>query len=552
MAKFYPENYKEYISLELKEKVLKKLEYLSNDYEIFINIFSNNKKSDITILRKWYWVLIFNFYKNNDNLDNTFLKIKNIYNNLFDLVKWLLELKIKENFKNNLKNILEIINYWIYFLEEKELKEEFKYCKIINYNNIDEFLPKIKNIKFNDKLYYEFKNFLYKNIEKNLEKIDYNEQQKKLIFLKEKKNQKINWFPWSWKTVILAWRVKNSLERDWWKALILTYNITLRKYIEDNIIKIWWDLNKIEINHYHWFIYNYLANEWKFNYKKFLYDCWIINNFKENKNKYDIILIDEVQDFKKEWIEIIKKCFLKDKWEIVFFWDSKQNIYKRDMDNDKNPYTWISGAWNKLTTSYRFENKKITNISNEFQKYFFKNKYEIEEIPIQNSFDFIESYFEYFYIKEENYLDQIIKIISDIKEKLKINNNFCILWPEKEKLREIDYYYREKFKLKTTTTFETKEIFNIIKNNKLDVEKIEKNKKYNFNNNSKLTKISTIQSFKWLETDNVFLIIEKDNQNLKDIQTEELIYTWLTRAKENLIIINIENEKYDKFFKKYK
>ena len=56
-------------------------------------------------------------------------------------------------------------------------------------------------------------------------------------------------------------------------------------------------------------------------------------------------------------------------------------------------------------------------------------------------------------------------------------------------------------------------------------------------------KISTIHSFKGWESKMVFLIIDKYVAN--DLALDEIIYTGITRCKEHLFIINMNNEAYD-------
>lgn len=60
MAIFYP---KEYNKLKVPPTewelfLLKKLQELSDEYEIFFNAYLNILRPDIVILRKWYWVLV--------------------------------------------------------------------------------------------------------------------------------------------------------------------------------------------------------------------------------------------------------------------------------------------------------------------------------------------------------------------------------------------------------------------------------------------------------------------------------------------------------------
>jgi superfamily I DNA/RNA helicase len=64
------------------------------------------------------------------------------------------------------------------------------------------------------------------------------------------------------------------------------------------------------------------------------------------KKMFQTIIIDEIQDYHKDWIRNLK-MFLAPEGEFVVFGDEKQNIYQRDLD-EKKPYTSIPGQWNIL------------------------------------------------------------------------------------------------------------------------------------------------------------------------------------------------------------
>ncbi|MEI8274259.1 MAG: ATP-binding domain-containing protein, partial [Paludibacter sp.] len=85
-----------------------------------------------------------------------------------------------------------------------------------------------------------------------------------------------------------------------------------------------------------------------------------------------------------------------------------------------------------------------------------------------------------------------------------------------------------------------KETYNIITLSK-NIKSIRDNKKMNFHMNSGTLKVSTIQSFKGWECENLFLIIEKNHS----LSFDELLYTGITRSRTNLIIINFGNEEYN-------
>lgn len=600
MAKFYPENYKKLkvFPTEWELYLLNKLELLSDEYEIFFNAYLNSLRPDIVILRKWYWILVIevkdwnlaNYTLNAPNLSPDFWifhndkwwqnkkvsplrKVIKYKNELFDIyISWLLEKRLENKIKTNKDTVFWMIETWVFLynsnkedinkINKSKLNSSYKFVKVLN-NDFDVKYYEInkKNIFFTDDIYLEFKRFLQPNnfVLDQINWFEYKEEQKKLIISKPW-NQKICWFPWSWKTIVLAWRAKKAQERHWGRVLILTYNLTLIRYIEQKIKNIWWNLDYITITNYH----QLLSMTWKI---QKLSDFNDVNLFKNNDDKYDTILIDEIQDYEKNWVLNIKNNFLKENWEFVVFWDEKQNIYSRVMDEDKKPFTWVPWKyWNKLTTSFRVENE-IWKLANDFQKTFFTWKYEYDEIATnQLSLDFSYSnkkpYIDYFYIDDINYTEKFYEIFVNISKKLYSHyDDICILWTEKKEVRKIDKFFRDN-KIKTITTFETEEMFNHFSDNTInekqtndelddysinnDINTIERNKKINFRPHSWLLKISTIHSFKWWEIWTIFLVIDNKSDNF------ELIYTWITRTKDNLIVINLWNQKFDNFFKKYK
>ena len=138
-------------------------------------------------------------------------------------------------------------------------------------------------------------------------------------------------------------------------------------------------------------------------------------------------------------------------------------------------------------------------------------------------------------------------------------NDACFLGGKISSLRIIDKSIRDKFHQKTKTMFETQEIYNFLRDRyenddkkfEEEIKNIRRNKKFHFWNNSGLLKLSTIHSFKGWEIDTLFLIIESPDpraEDDKDDEKDELIYTAITRCRNNLIIFNIGNTRYHDFF----
>lgn len=85
---------------------------------------------------------------------------------------------------------------------------------------------------------------------------------------------------------------------------------------------------------------------------------------------------------------------------------------------------------------------------------------------------------------------------------------------------------------------------------KSELEKIRKNKKWNFWMNTGNIKFSTIHSFKGWEVDSLFLIIEREFDD-NNFTTDELIYTAITRCRRNLFILDLDQSRYLEFFNSF-
>jgi superfamily I DNA/RNA helicase len=148
---------------------------------------------------------------------------------------------------------------------------------------------------------------------------------------------------------------------------------------------------------------------------------------------------------------------------------------------------------------------------------------------------------------EINNNEGLVKIIFELIRAKDIHpNDICILAQNIELLRNIDYIIRREFNEKTLTTFETKEVYEHLSDQKLfdlEIKSVRRIKKIGFRLNGGTIKLSTIHSFKGWEIPTLFLII--------DSNVDEEIYTAITRARHNIIILNTTSNKYYKFFKDF-
>ena len=379
--------------------------------------------------------------------------------------------------------------------------------------------------------------------------------------------QKICGVAGSGKTQVLVFRAINSLKRTGGRVLILTFNITLVNYIRLRLSEVREDFlwNMIDIYHYHEF-FKVQAAKYKLKVSlKSFEDIGFFNRI-ENIVKYSAIFIDEVQDFKSEWIQIIKDNFLCDRGEFVVFGDSKQNMYCRELDkNGDIKLGLIPGQWNrKLTKSRRFTNPSLANLATDFQNEFMK-EFVTDCIELEDSKNFILGFSAINYFDMGLYLNNqcldykvgcVVNIIIDIISKNDYRyGDFVVLVFSRFLVRMIDYNFRMITNQCTETTDVSHEDFNslnMVYRNAHDVQwglssnlnSLRFIRRKLFSTDNKSLKISTINSFKGWESPSVIFILDEK----LTLENKEFVYTAITRARERLYIINIGNDVYSDFF----
>ena len=383
--------------------------------------------------------------------------------------------------------------------------------------------------------------------------------------------QKISGVAGSGKTTVLAKKAVNAFRRHESPVLILTYNLTLRMYIRDKISEVREDFpwSAFEIINYHQFMSIALNNSGitvsvpdEISKNSDLLDDYLEKHFYSNlsvlegvevKNKYKTILVDEVQDYKPEWVKILREYFLCENGEMVLFGDEKQNLYQREIDSEKKitvPNGF--GRWEKLTRSYRYQDSSsILNLSRDFQSEFLLSSYDIDEDEaVQDSLGLVgvnafQEYEKSSPVSDGGVRSAALKIVYTIVAIAKRNeihpNDISVISSSTNLVREVDYILRNgDHRERTLTTFETLEMYSRPRFKK-ELKSIRRAKKFGFNLNSGVLKLSTIHSFKGFESPTVFVLVEKGD-------SPELVYTALTRARQNIIVFSEKGSTYSSFF----
>ena len=297
----------------------------------------------------------------------------------------------------------------------------------------------------------------------------------------------------SGKTTVLAAKAVESVKRVLAEGrkpniLILTYNITLKNFIHDKISRVRadFDWDSFTILNYHSFIGQKMneadipfvlptqqPSESNRQYMQRI-SIYLDKEYYSNRDlfkgrealltKYDAILIDEIQDYTRPWMDIVHDYFLADNGEYYLFGDVKQNIYSRAI-LQKDVSTNIPGRPNELKTCFRAD-MKVRDLAVGFQREYFSDKYEIDTLVSEQD---QPSLFErdalqhgslrYIYLQATDYIISLYNIIwGNIhnSENCNVNpNDITILGANIDTLKRLDSFFRYKSNLKTTTMFET-------------------------------------------------------------------------------------------------
>lgn len=356
------------------------------------------------------------------------------------------------------------------------------------------------------------------------------------------------------KTTILVQRAINAHARHGGQVLILTFNITLRHYIRDTIGRLRGsDHDHYEVIHYHAFISTQL-NNYGIDLKSKIDELPparranldIVFGMKSlfegiEIEKYQTILIDEVQDYDPEWIKLVRDCFLAEDGEMILFGDQSQNIYDRPSDGRESPIVLGFGSWVRLTKSYRSAaDAPLLELFRNFQMQHLMRKYADSEIFDAKA---TQTRMRCDLLHYENYgrtydaANIFEKIQSYIREYQLHPNDIAIVSSKVEWLMPLNEAFKraEKTKIMFEDAAESEALAARMGPGtpqfKEEIDKIRRRKKCFFMQNSGLIKLSTIHSFKGLEAQTVFCILAPEDE-------AEMVYTGITRAQKNLVIFD--------------
>lgn len=375
------------------------------------------------------------------------------------------------------------------------------------------------------------------------------------------------------KTAVLAKRAVNAHKRHGEEVLILTFNITLRMIIRDKISEVreGFSWGFVHINNYHGFIsaalnaagHDVIVPPETEDVNEYLEEHYYSNvDIFEGleTNKYKTVLIDEAQDYLPEWQKIIVKYFLAEGGEMVMFADEKQNIYDRGLDGQKRIRTVNGfGRWQVLLKNFRNKlDSPVSRLAHAFRQDYLLDKYASDIYADENEEVYGKTLsligVHALAVWSGSELEDVARlIVATVKDKNIHPNDVAILSSRETLVRELDYILRTggKHQEKTITSFVGKERFDEIQavvkpgfERREALRKAGVVRKIGFNLNSGVMKLATFHSFKGFESPTVFLFVHEED-------SQELIYTALTRAMENVVVFLADNSKYLDFFERH-
>lgn len=556
--------------------------YKSNMYDLHLPLLGMREAINSNFFRVIYSLIYFHGSTNND--------IDSLYKHAFS------EISIQKFKLSNGISTGDAYNKRADYLSIKLTKLERDRRISFSTDTREKLIRKInnisKNILFSKDIYDEFKRRLTPPEWTDLQgkKIEFDSNQQKYIRSADEQ-AKVKGVAGCGKTSIIAARALDAYNRHR-SVLILTFNLTLKLLIHDKLSHINFhsenkaDVNSIEVTNYHRFFIEQLNAvgveiEVPNSNKKEQDAFWenLVKDatyFKDTEHvRYQSIFIDEIQDYEKEWITIVRDYFLEPDGEMVLFGDQAQNIYQRDEEPLNKAIAKGFGRWEKLTKSYRINVDSLLVFGfKQFQERFLLSRHDDLEVfeskahHLSFNDDTNVVAYQGYDVSAANDLAKSMDM--HIKNNKFVPNDIAIISSKIEILREIEPFFKKQEK--TMTTFATEDDVNMLcahnrkhecvlakysgdisflrrKEEKTDdelsltraLDKIEKRKKNFFMQNSGLIKLSTLHSFKGMEAKTVFYILHESD-------SPEVVYTAITRAKQNLVIFGASGNGFASFF----
>ncbi|MDA3821621.1 MAG: hypothetical protein PF450_03265, partial [Bacteroidales bacterium] len=404
----------------------------------------------------------------------------------------------------------------------------------------------------NENIYKELKNWLVEpsmpRDQRTLLGIEVDAKQKALI---EGKNpvalRRIRGSAGSGKSVVLVARA-NELIMQGKVVLIVTYNITLINYLRDLAVR-WKGADRALIDQVTWLNFHNLCARTCMLYglSDVYKSLWRSEERSEealgdglanlvnqidicDEDMFDAILVDEGQDFRLSWWDVLRNKFLRTGGEMLLVADSTQDIYgtASAWTDEAMTGAGFSGPWNELSISYRLPFKLLKYVQDFAKRFLPVNTRIIPEPRQEDIFDDTSVELSWVQTRKPNKshhvnplsfeatLNKVLELVS-LKENTPLSvSDITILVPTNT------------FGVEIVKSLGLKGI-RVINTFKVELNEDQRRKKLAFYMGDASIKATTIHSFKGWESK--ALIIYTGDGWLDNDEELAMIYTSLTRLK---------------------
>lgn len=437
-------------------------------------------------------------------------------------------------------------------------RESIKFFGFDNFKQIKDFILQVKSTSGLDisKIRNTLKPPLHKR--EHGENFKLTPQQKILITHTPNSWRRVKGVAGAGKTIVVTQKAA-SIASNQKRVLVVCFNKTLKSYIRENIQKAReeFDWNLIECYHFHEFLKifaeeNALKIQGSRDFEK--YEQELLNQASSliaqggnaKGRKYDAILIDEAQDFKKEWFDFLLS-FLSENDEVLLVADDKQNIYDREISWINESMTGYGykfrGAWGILQDNIRQRKfPEVIEESNRFFEFFLKDyllehpernfgePIKCENIQKKGIVGRLFSSVDLFWENTQEIYESFLSAYQYLLKRGYKDKNIVVLVSTRQKGRELKEFL-DKENILSHTFFDSKSKEELMQED------------YG-------VKIITLHSFKGLENGVIIYISDGKEDDKSDFET----YVAITRATECLIVLNTK-EKYKEYgegWKKYR
>lgn len=331
------------------------------------------------------------------------------------------------------------------------------------------------------------------------------------------------------KTLILVHKAVNAA-KEGKKVLLVCFNITMANYIRDLVTRLARHYGphyhrNIEVGHFHRFFPKETAE---------------IDN-RSMKERVDVVLIDEGQDFERSWIEILQQIAAPN-YHLMFCEDDRQNIYSKNV-KDRGAVPGIKGRPNLLNESYRIP-EQTAILANELSNW-------SKQEDVSGSVTSMKTVQGNLFVRNIWFngtkYDVVNVIREDVKNLVQDRNTaradiailICTVedgWQICKVLDEIKLPYQQNFESQE----ENQALYNMYGDNLEEFKKkrdeLRRGYKAGFWMQGGKIKVCTIHSFKGWELSNILVFFNPEEE--QELAKVPLLYTAITRSQQYLTIYN--------------